>query len=72
MAIPYNSVPLVHRHVVVVGANTPRGTIGGIGNARAFHARTGEKLWEFSSVPPAGQRRSRHLGRRQLAGSARA
>ena len=55
MVVPYNSVPLVYDNVVVVGANTPRGTIGGIGNARAFDARTGAKLWEFSSVPQPGE-----------------
>ena len=55
MEVPYNSVPLVYEHVVVVGANTPRGAPGGIGNARAFDARTGAKLWEFSSVPQPGE-----------------
>jgi quinoprotein glucose dehydrogenase len=54
MVVPYNSVPFIIRHVVVVGANTPPGTIGGVGNARAFDARTGAKLWEFSSVPQPG------------------
>ena len=54
MVIPYNSVPLVYENIVVVGANTPRGAIGGIGNARAFDARTGAKVWEFSSVPQPG------------------
>jgi quinoprotein glucose dehydrogenase len=54
LAIPYNSVPLVFENVVVVGANTPPGAIGGIGNARAYDARTGAKLWEFSSVPQPG------------------
>jgi quinoprotein glucose dehydrogenase len=54
IGVPYNSVPLVHRNVVVVGANTPPGTGGGIGNPRAFDARTGAKLWEFSSVAPPG------------------
>ena len=54
MVVPYNSVPLVYDDVVVVGANTPRGAIGGVGNARAFDARTGAKLWEFSSVPQPG------------------
>jgi quinoprotein glucose dehydrogenase len=54
IVVPYNSVPFVFRNVVVVGANTPPGTIGGIGNARAFDARTGAKLWEFSSVPQPG------------------
>ena len=55
MVVPYNSVPLVYRNVVVVGANTPPGTPGGIGNARAYDARTGAKLWEFSSVPQPGE-----------------
>jgi quinoprotein glucose dehydrogenase len=54
MIVPYNSVPFVYRNVVVVGANTPPGSIGGIGNARAFDARTGAKLWEFNSVPQPG------------------
>ena len=54
MVVPYNSVPLVYDNVVVVGANTPRGAIGGIGNARAFDVRTGARLWEFSSVPQPG------------------
>ena len=55
MGVPYNSVPLVHGEVVVVGANTPRGAPGGIGNARAFSVRTGAKVWEFSSVPQPGE-----------------
>ena len=55
IGVPYNSVPLVHDDVVVVGANTPAGTIGGIGNARAFDARTGATLWEFDSVAQPGQ-----------------
>ena len=52
--IPYISVPLVYEDVIVVGANTPRGAIGGIGNARAFSALSGAKLWEFDSVPQPG------------------
>ena len=55
MGVPYNSVPIVYGDVVVVGANTPRGAPGGIGNARAFNARTGDKVWEFSSVPQPGE-----------------
>ncbi len=54
MGIPYNSVPLIYENIVVVGANTPRGAPGGIGNVRTFDARTGAKLWEFSSVPQPG------------------
>ena len=55
LVVPYNSVPLVYRNVVVVGANTPPGAIGGIGNPRAFDARTGAKLWEFNAVPQPGE-----------------
>ncbi|NKB33753.1 MAG: PQQ-binding-like beta-propeller repeat protein [Pseudomonadales bacterium] len=54
MGIPYISVPFVYEGVIVVGANTPRGAIGGIGNARAFSALNGNKLWEFNSVPQPG------------------
>ena len=43
MGIPYISVPFVYENVIVVGANTPRGAIGGVGNARAFNAINGNK-----------------------------
>ena len=66
MVVPYNSVPLLYKHVVVVGANNPPGGVRVPGNARAFDARTGAKLWEFSSVAQPGKRRTRHLGGRQL------
>jgi quinoprotein glucose dehydrogenase len=55
MVVPYNSVPLIYKNVLVVGANTPAGPVGAPGNARAFDARTGAKLWEFSSVAQPGQ-----------------
>src|SRR5262245_43879794 len=54
IVVPYNSVPLVYRNVIVVGANTPPGAVGGIGNPRAYDARTGARLWEFSSVAQPG------------------
>jgi quinoprotein glucose dehydrogenase len=54
LVVPYNSVPLVYKDIVVVGANSPPGAIGGVGNPRAFDARTGAKLWEFSAVPQPG------------------
>jgi quinoprotein glucose dehydrogenase len=54
IVVPYNSVPLVYRNVVVVGANNPPGSGGAPGNARAFDARSGAKLWEFSSVAQPG------------------
>ena len=54
IVVPYNSVPLVYQNVVVVGANNPPRSGGAPGNARAFDARTGAKLWEFSSVAQPG------------------
>ncbi|MCY3965487.1 MAG: PQQ-binding-like beta-propeller repeat protein [Acidobacteria bacterium] len=63
IGVPYNSVPLVWEDIIVVGANTPPGAPGGIGNARAFSVVTGEKLWEFSSVPQPG-----HVGHDTWAG----
>jgi quinoprotein glucose dehydrogenase len=54
MGVPYNSVPLVYKNLVIVGANNPPGAPGGIGNPRAFDARTGAKLWEFSAVAQPG------------------
>lgn len=55
LGIPYISVPLVYDDVIVIGANTPSGATGGIGNARAFDALSGAKLWEFNSVPQPGE-----------------
>lgn len=51
----YLSVPLVYKNIIVVGANTPPGEPGGIGNPRAYNAISGEQIWEFSSVPQPGQ-----------------
>jgi glucose dehydrogenase len=54
IVVPYNSVPLIYQNVIVVGANNPPRSGGALGNARAFDARTGAKLWEFSSVAQPG------------------
>jgi glucose dehydrogenase len=54
LVVPYNSVPLVFKNIVVVGANTPPPPATAPGNARAFDARTGAKLWEFNSVAGPG------------------
>ncbi len=54
LVVPYNSVPLVFKNIVVVGANTPPPPATAPGNPRAFDARTGAKLWEFNSVAGPG------------------
>jgi quinoprotein glucose dehydrogenase len=53
--VPYNSVPLIYKNMIIVGANSPPGAIGGIGNPRAYDVRTGAKLWEFHSVAQPGE-----------------
>ena len=56
MGVPYNSVPLVYGDIVVVGANTPRGAPRRRRQRpRLRCARTGDKVWEFSSVPQPGE-----------------
>ena len=52
---PYSYPPSIFRNVLVVGALTPEVSKGPPGNSRAFDARTGEKLWEFNSVPQPGE-----------------
>jgi quinoprotein glucose dehydrogenase len=54
LVLPYNSVPLIFKNIVVVGANTPPPPAISPGNARAYDARTGAKLWEFNSVAGPG------------------
>src|SRR4030095_12786433 len=54
LVIPYNSVPLVFKNVIIVGGNSPPPPAIAAGNARGLDARSGAKLWEFSSVAGPG------------------
>lgn len=54
LVVPYNSVPLIYKNIVIVGGNTPPGSSTTPGNARAFDARTGAKLWEFNTIAQPG------------------
>src|SRR5207253_6111125 len=48
--------PTVYRNLLLVGANVPeQPATGQPGNTRAYDARTGERVWEFHSVPQAGE-----------------
>src|SRR5262249_26044271 len=49
-------VPTIYKNVVLLGAAVPETPAGPPGNARAFDATTGKKLWEFQSVPGPGER----------------
>ena len=55
LGVPYNGPPTVYKNVLIVGANTPEKPVGDPGDSRAFDARTGEKLWEFHTVPRPGE-----------------
>jgi len=66
MVVPYNSVPFIHKNVIVVGANTPAGPVGAPGNARAFDARTGASCG--NSAPCRSRARSATTRGRVTAG----
>src|SRR5215471_17306687 len=56
MVVPYNSPATIYKNVVMVGADMPDSPpLGPPGDARAYDARTGAKLWEFHSVPRPGE-----------------
>lgn len=64
--VPYSGVPTVYRDRIIIGANffgpgqrhigpqlsQPRGAPG---NSRAFSAVTGEKVWEYRTIPQPGE-----------------
>jgi glucose dehydrogenase len=49
MVAPYNSAPTLYKNLLIVGTN------GSPGGVRAFDARNGMKVWDFHSVPTAGE-----------------
>ena len=49
MVAPYNSAPTLYKNLLIVGTN------GSPGGVRAFDARNGTKVWDFHSVPAAGE-----------------
>jgi quinoprotein glucose dehydrogenase len=54
--VPWNGVALIYKHVAILGATVGEISQGGdSGDSRAFDVRTGEKLWEFHSVPRPGE-----------------
>ena len=56
ITVPWNGVPLVYRNALMLGATTGEIPDGPPGDTRAFDARTGKKLWEFHTVPRAGEK----------------
>jgi quinoprotein glucose dehydrogenase len=56
IGIPWNGVPVVFKNIVALGATVGETPVGPSGDSRAYDARTGKKLWEFHTVPRAGER----------------
>jgi quinoprotein glucose dehydrogenase len=52
---PYPYPPSIYGNVMVVGATNPEDSFGPSGDSRAYDARTGEKLWQFHTVPHPGE-----------------
>lgn len=55
VGVSYGGTPTISGDIAVIGAATLENPIGVPGNPRAFDVRTGRKLWEFQTVPQAGQ-----------------
>ncbi|HUK37064.1 MAG TPA: PQQ-binding-like beta-propeller repeat protein [Vicinamibacterales bacterium] len=55
MVVPYNGTPTIYKNVIMVGANVNEVPQGPPGDTRAFDAVTGNKLWDFHTVPRPGE-----------------
>ena len=55
VGIPYGGTPTIFENVAIIGAASGEVPQGPAGNPRAFDVRTGAKLWEFQTVPRAGE-----------------
>src|SRR5690606_16413630 len=55
VGVAYGGTPTLYRHAAIIGANVGEIPQGDPGNIRAFDVRTGEKLWEFWTVPRPGE-----------------
>ena len=56
VGVPYGGTPTVFANVAIIGAASGEVPQGPPGNPRAFDVVTGAKLWEFQTVPRAGER----------------
>jgi quinoprotein glucose dehydrogenase len=55
VGVPYGGTPTIYRNIAIIGAASGEVPQGPPGNPRAFDVRTGQKLWEFQTVPQPGQ-----------------
>jgi quinoprotein glucose dehydrogenase len=55
VGVPYGGTPTIYDTAAIIGAASGEVPQGPPGNPRAFDVRTGAKLWEFQTVPRAGE-----------------
>jgi glucose dehydrogenase len=55
VGVAYGGTPTISGNVAIIGAAALENPIGVPGNSRAFDVVTGKQIWEFQSVPAAGQ-----------------
>jgi quinoprotein glucose dehydrogenase len=55
VGVPYGGTPTIFANVAIIGAASGEVPQGPPGNPRAFDVLTGAKLWEFQTVPRAGE-----------------
>jgi glucose dehydrogenase len=54
-AVGYGAAPTIYKNVVMIGAAVNEVAIGPPGDTRAYDAVTGNKLWDFHTVPRKGE-----------------
>lgn len=55
VGVPYGGAPTIHENVLIIGAAVNEIPQGPPGNPRAFDVISGDKLWEFQTVPLEGE-----------------
>jgi glucose dehydrogenase len=55
VGVPFGGTPTIFRNVAIIGAASGEVPQGPPGNPRAYDVVTGQKLWEFWTVPRAGE-----------------
>lgn len=56
VGVGYGGTPTIFDDIAVIGAATLENPVGVPGNPRGYDVRTGKKLWEFQTVPRAGEK----------------
>jgi len=55
VGVSYGGTPTIYNNIAIIGAASGELPQGPAGNPRAFNLLTGEKVWEFQTVPRPGE-----------------